>query len=181
MDERDKILMAHDWVRKLANGINPLTGNTVKEDDVVNNVHISRCLFYVADLLGKHTEKRSRPNSSRTSPFTASAVQKEKYNYVDAISISAFAREIEKLIPEDMKAIGYTLMTNWLVQRGLLRESEPDINGRTFKIASEKGKEIGIYSEDRESEGRGHYTITLYNRDAQRYLLDHLEEISQVQ
>jgi hypothetical protein len=50
MDERDKILMAQDWVRKLANGINPLTGNTVKEDDVVNNVHISRCLFYVADI-----------------------------------------------------------------------------------------------------------------------------------
>ena len=42
MDERDKILMAQDWVRKLANGINPLTGNAVKEDDVVNNVHISR-------------------------------------------------------------------------------------------------------------------------------------------
>ena len=55
------------------------------------------------------------------------------------------------------------------------------MNGRTYKIASQKGKEFGIYSEDRESEGRGHYLITLYNRDAQRYLLDHLEEISQVQ
>ena len=63
MDERDKILMAQDWVRKLANGINPLTGNAVKEDDVVNNVHISRCLFYVADLIGKHTERRPRSNS----------------------------------------------------------------------------------------------------------------------
>ena len=159
MEERDKILMAQDWVRKLANGINPLTGNAVKEDDVVNNVHISRCLFYVADLLGKHTEKRSRSNSSRTIPFAASTVRKEKYNYVDAISISAFAREIEKLIPEDMKALGYPLMTNWLVQNGLLRESEPDINGRTYKIASEKGKEFGIYSEERESEGRGHYPL----------------------
>ena len=60
MDERDKILMAQDWVRKLANGINPLTGNAVKEDDVVNNVHISRCLFYVAELLSKHTEKTTK-------------------------------------------------------------------------------------------------------------------------
>ena len=29
MNERDKILMAQDWVRKLANGINPLTGKPV--------------------------------------------------------------------------------------------------------------------------------------------------------
>ena len=103
MEEKDKIVLAQDWVRKLANGINPLTGNAVNEDDVVNNVHISRCLFYVADLLGKYTERRPRSNSSRIIPFTASAVQKEKYNYVEAISISAFSRELEKLIPEDMK------------------------------------------------------------------------------
>ena len=181
MDERDKILMAQDWVRKLANGINPLTGNAVKEDDVVNNVHISRCLFYVADLIGKHTERRPRSNSSRTIPFSATAVQKEKYNYVDAISISAFAREVEKLIPENMQTLGYALMTNWLIKKGLLTESEPYMNGRTYKIASQKGKEFGIYSEDRESEGRGHYLITLYNREAQKYLLEHLEEISKMQ
>lgn len=59
MDERDKMLMAQEWIRKLANGINPLNGNAVKEDDIVNNVHISRCLFYVAELLGKYSEKRT--------------------------------------------------------------------------------------------------------------------------
>ena len=159
----------------MINTDSPVAGS---EDDVVNNVHISRCLFYVADLIGKHTERRPRSNSSRTIPFSATAVQKEKYNYVDAISISAFAREIEKLIPENMQTLGYAMMTNWLVQKGLLTESEPDTKGRTYKIALLKGKEFGIYSEDRESEGRGHYHITLYNRDAQKYLIDHLEEIS---
>ena len=180
MEEKDKIALAQDWVRKLANGINPLNGNAVKEEDVVNNVHISRCLFYVADLLGKYTERRPRSNSSRIIPFTASAVQKEKYNYVEAISISAFAREIEKLIPEDMKALGYSLMTNWLVQNGLLMESEPDTNGRTFKVATAKGEESGIYTEERKRENGGHFLLTLYNREAQRFLLEHLEEISHV-
>ena len=180
MEEKDKIALAQDWVRKLANGINPLTGNAVNEDDVVNNVHISRCLFYVADLLGKYTERRSRSNSSRIIPFTASAVQKEKYNYVEAISISAFSRELEKLIPEDMKALGYSLMTNWLVQKGLLTESEPDTNGRTYKVATAKGEESGIYTEERKRENGGHFLLTLYNREAQRFLLEHLEEISHV-
>ena len=131
--------------------------------------------------MNKHTEKRPKSNSSRTIPFNASAVQKEMYSYVDVISVSAFARELEKLIPENMRTISYALITNWLVQKGLLVESEPDTNGRTYKIASEKGKGFGIYSEDRESEGRGHYLITLYNREAQKYLLEHLEEISKVQ
>lgn len=180
MDERDKILMAQDWVRKLANGINPLTGNAVKEDDVVNNVHISRCLFYVAELLSKHTEKTTKVDPTRNKPFVSSAIQVEKYNYVDAISISAFAREIRNLIPRDMQAVSNTSMVKWLLQEGLLKESEPDMKGRINKIATEKGKEIGIFNEERENNG-GHYLATLYNQDAQRYLLDHIEEISQVQ
>jgi hypothetical protein len=53
MEEKDKLALAQEWIRKLANGINPLNGNAVKEDDVVNNVHISRCLFYVADVMEK--------------------------------------------------------------------------------------------------------------------------------
>lgn len=179
MEEKDKIALAQDWVRKLANGINPLTGNAVNEDDVVNNVHISRCLFYVADLLGKYTERRPRSNSSRTIPFSASALQKEKYNYVEAISISAFARELKKLIPENMQSVSYKSMTTWLIQEGMLSETISD-NGHTYKITTEKGEESGIYTEERERENGGHFLLTLYNREAQRFLLEHLEEISHV-
>lgn len=180
MEEKEKIAMAQNWVRKLANGVNPLNGSALNEDDIVNNVHISRCLFYVADLLGKYTERRTKVDDNRTIPFNASAISKEKYNYVEAISISAFAREIRNLIPKDMQAVSNTSMVKWLLQEGLLKESEPDMKGRINKIATEKGKEIGIFNEERENNG-GHYLATLYNRDAQRYLLDHIEEISQVQ
>ena len=48
-----KLRTAQDWIEKLANGINPLTLEPVKEDDIVNNVHISRCLFFVSGMLGK--------------------------------------------------------------------------------------------------------------------------------
>ena len=65
MEEKEKIAIAQDWVRQLANGVNPLNGNVLKEDDVVNNVHISRCLFYVADLLGKYSERTKKPTSLR--------------------------------------------------------------------------------------------------------------------
>ena len=177
MEDKEKIVTAQDWVRKLANGINPLDGNAVKEDDVVNNIHISRCLFYVAELLGKLSEKTQKVNSIRNIPFVSSAIQMDKYNYVDAISISAFAREIRNLLPANMRAISNTSLINWLLQEGLLSISEPDSTGRAYKIATEAGKAIGIYTEERESNG-GHFLITLYNQNAQRYLLEHLEEIS---
>ena len=180
MEEKEKIAIAQDWVRKLANGINPLNGNVLKDDDVVNNVHISRCLFYVADLLGKYSERTKKPTSLRNIPFVASAMQVNKYNYVDAISISAFAKEIEKLIPENMQSVNYKSMVKWLMQEGLLSESERDSNGRIPKLATEKGSKIGVYNEQRERNG-GSYTITLYNRDAQKFLLEHIEEIALIQ
>lgn len=180
MEEKEKIAIARDWVRKLANGVNPLNGSALKDDDIVNNVHISRCLFYVADVLGKYSERRTKVDENRTVPFAASAISIEKYNYVEAISISAFAREIRNLIPRDMQAVSNASMIKWLLQEGLLKESEPDMKGRINKIATEKGQEIGIFNEDRENNG-GHYFATLYNRDAQRYLLDHIEEISHIE
>lgn len=180
MEDKEKLLVAQDWIRKLANGVNPLNGNAVKEDDIVNNVHISRCLFYVADMLGAYPDKTSRSNSTRTIPFNISALQKEKYNYAEAISISAFSRELEKLLPDNMKGVSYKYMIKWLMQQGLLVDSEPDSKGRTYKMASAKGNEIGIYTEQKERDG-GVYLATLYKREAQKYLLDHYEEISLVQ
>ena len=180
MEEKEKILMAQAWIRHLANGINPINGTVLKEEDVVNNVHISRCLFYVADLLEKYTKRTNKQGLLRNIPFEASAVQIDKYNYTDAISLSAFAKEIEKLIPENMKTVNYKSIVQWLIQEGMLIESAPDDKGKTYKMATEKGKVVGIYCEQRERNA-GSYHVTLYNRDAQTFLLEHLEEISQMQ
>ena len=177
MENNEKIATAKDWIYQLANGINPLNGATLKDDDIVNNIHISRCLFYVADLLGKFPETKKKTVSSRNIPFEASAIQLDKYNYTNAITISAFVKEVEKLIPENMKVVNYKIIVQWLIQEGMLIESAPDSNGRTYKMATEKGATIGIYCEQRERNG-GNYYVTLYNRDAQIFLLEHLEEIS---
>lgn len=53
MTELEKMQRAKMYIDKLANGINPLDDNLVAEDDVINNVRISRCLFYISDVLEK--------------------------------------------------------------------------------------------------------------------------------
>lgn len=46
--DKNKLKVAIDWINKLANGMNPLDGSTLSDSDIVNNIHISRCLFYVS-------------------------------------------------------------------------------------------------------------------------------------
>ena len=51
MTEIEIIARAQMYLEKLANGVNPLTNEEVAENDVVNNVRISRCLYYVSGIL----------------------------------------------------------------------------------------------------------------------------------
>ena len=44
------------YIDKLANGINPLDDSSIPEDDIVNNVRISRCFFFISDILNKVIE-----------------------------------------------------------------------------------------------------------------------------
>ena len=49
--ELEKIEYAKSFIDKLANGINPLDNTPIPEDDIANNVRISRCFFYVSGIL----------------------------------------------------------------------------------------------------------------------------------
>ena len=45
------LIHAQNYIEKMANGINPLTGKKVPQNETINNIRISRCLFYVNDVL----------------------------------------------------------------------------------------------------------------------------------
>lgn len=51
MTELEKIAYAKSFIDKLANGINPIDNQPVAEYDVVNNVRLTRCFFFVSDIL----------------------------------------------------------------------------------------------------------------------------------
>ncbi|MGN1443606.1 MAG: hypothetical protein ACI4XE_07140, partial [Acutalibacteraceae bacterium] len=53
MNDLETMKRAKSYIDMLANGIDPLTGETIRDDSVINNVRISRCLFYVSDVLNR--------------------------------------------------------------------------------------------------------------------------------
>ena len=44
---------ARVYMQKLAQGINPLDDSPVPEQELINHVRLSRCFFFVADVLGQ--------------------------------------------------------------------------------------------------------------------------------
>ncbi len=51
MTELETLERAKMYLEKLANGVNPIDGSRIPDEEVVNNVRLSRCFFYVADVL----------------------------------------------------------------------------------------------------------------------------------
>ncbi|MBQ3418293.1 MAG: hypothetical protein IJH32_10740 [Ruminococcus sp.] len=89
------------------------------------------------------------------------------------ISVSEITKRINQVIDDDSrKKLKATDITEWLLAEGLLKNVEA--NGKKYKLPTFDGTELGMTVERRENESGERYYVTLYNREAQAYLLDHL-------
>lgn len=175
MVDNNKAKIAKYWITSLANGINPLDGTMIKDDDIVNNIHISRCLFYVAELIGSAIENNEKPKREKKQPFNITAEELNRVNITDKTWISNLVKEINAVIPENMKHISNNTITRWLVENGYLKEILTD-SGAKIRRPTDTGLSIGISTEQREG-ANGPYISVVYNADAQRFILNNIYAI----
>lgn len=180
MTELEKIAYAKSYVEKLGNGINPVTGQVVPDGDVINNVKISRCLFYVSDLLRQMIEEKalSQPKGkSVKQPFQLDYEARKQFRYSESpISISEITRRINALIStEKMQKLSYKYLLDWLIESDFLKVI-PDANGKMTRNPTRNGTILGITLEHRESP-RGPYSVIVYNLEAQKFILDNLDGV----
>lgn len=176
MNDRNKSIIAKDWILKLANGINPLDGSTIPDGDIVNNVHISRCLFYVSELLGTYQIMSNKRSKAYENEFYIKLEDIEKVTIVERTGIASFVREINKLIPDNTRPISYGKILNWLMANGYLEEVEVDNFGKR-KNPTASGSAVGISAGLREGTN-GQYWAVEYNSNAQRFILSNINAIS---
>ena len=178
MTELEKIEYAKSFIDKLANGINPLDDTIIKEDNIVNNVRLSRCFFYVSDILRQVIENggANKKKSSKLR-FELSTEELTKFPYSNSpIAISEIAKRLNSLINDEaMKKISHRDLTNWLLSIGMLFEHS-SFDGKISKRPTEQGSNIGISTEVRTGQ-RGEYTVVVYNKEAQTFIVDNLEAI----
>lgn len=168
---------AKNYIEKMANGINPLTNERVSDNDLINNIKISRCLFYVNNILGEVISNGGAVNNiPKKIPFNITKEEISKYKYSEEdLTISKIVKKINELrTNENMTKLKATDVCNWLISVGLMIEGT--LYDKKVKRPTEKGKLIGMYVEHRIGTTMG-YDVILYKRGAQKFIIDNIEKI----
>lgn len=183
MTELELMKHAKGYLDKLANGINPLDDSILPDTDVVNQVRISRCLFYVSDVLRQLIDQggMAAAKQGKKLPFAITVEERDRFAFsTTPIPVSEIARRINDAVSNDsMKKFGYRAITDWLLAVGLLRE-QTFSDGKKKKYPTENGNKIGIFLEERTGQ-RGTYQVILYTEEAQHFLIDNIDAILEQQ
>lgn len=176
--ELDLKLVAHakDYIDDLARGINPLTKEELREDDAVNQVRISRCLYYVSDVLEAILRNGGVRVILEAQPFEPENIDLSQFVFSEKpITVSVLVGQINELKPPAMKKLKVTAVTNWLADHGFLRVET--INNKNRKRPTQQGVNLGLVERENINEAGIKYFTVLYTPQAQQFILDNLASI----
>ena len=180
MTELEKMQRAKMYIDKLANGINPIDDEPAADSDIINNVRLSRCLFYVSDILRQVIDNNGVVGKTKVSKkaFSISAENIRKFEFsATPITISEMTKRLNSVADLDTcRKLNYSAITSWLMEIGAL-ESRNSADGKSAKRPTEQGKALGISTEKRMGVN-GEYVVVLYNREAQQFIIDNLEAVT---
>ena len=187
MTELEKIEYTKGFIDKLANGINPLDDTPIPDGDLANHVRLSRCFFYVSDILRRVIE-----NGGITAPEVRTTRQRktEKQEFIlseevratlqaseDPVSVSEIAKHLNELIDQEtMKKISAAKINQWLLEQGFLKTIKL-ANNKQRRTPTQQGSEIGIFTEERNGQ-YGKYIAVLFSSSAQQFVYDHIDVIA---
>ena len=184
MDDLEIMQRAKTYIDKMANGINPVTDREAAETDVINNVRVSRCLFFVSDVLRQLIENGGVPAAQdgvpnakkKKEPFCLTDAQLTGFRFSeDPIPIKEITERFNELADEGHVKLTYTTLTSWLISVGLLQEMTAK-DGKQLKRPTDQGQALGIVTEKRLGRN-GEFTAVYYKKDAQRFIVDHLDAV----
>lgn len=176
MNKLDKAIL---YLQRIADGNNPVNNMPADDDAVLNNPNVIRCMFYVKDILeevkrngGKIVASKARANAKLKYPIDSLA----EFAYEEDKTISKLAEQLnEDIDKEKYKTISYNTITKWLKAEGLLEVVQ--VEERTASRPTSKGRDFGIYTEDRVNQRGQSYVSVLYNQKAQEYIVKNMSAI----
>ena len=183
MTELEIMQRAKQYIDALANGYNPLSGQPVRDDDVVNQVRVSRCLFYVSGVLqkvidnGGEVQKKKVPRSQKV-PFALLPEQIVQLKpHSSQQSASRITASINELIDtEKMQKLKTTDITGWLLSIGMLQDIETS-SGRKRKVPTPNGEMLGMKETSFINEQGVPTQYTVYDKNAQQFIFDNIETL----
>ncbi len=186
MTELEIMQRAKQYIDALANGYDPLSGQPVRDDDVVNQVRVSRCLFYVSGVLQKvidnggeiQRKKKTKPPKTVKEVFFLTHEQivllQSQNTALSATKVAAIANEL--IDDEHMQKLKGTDIAGWLLSVGLLQEVE-SATGRKRKVPTPDGEMLGMKETSFINEQGVSTQYTVYDKNAQQFIFDNMETL----
>ena len=177
--------IAIQYIRRMAEGRNPVNNRPAPENEVLTNVNVNRCLKFVEEIL---TDVRSaggtvglvQKSSAARKPSIAEIFPYEVlsgFKYEQDQQISYFLKQVTGLLPEDQSmTIQATMVTDWLRENGYLEKRMFKETGKENSVPTEKGIDLGLYAEKAGAFPNEYYRV-YYNQNAQQFIVDNLRRI----
>ena len=179
-----RLEVAVQYIRRMAEGRNPVTNRPAPDNDVLTNINVNRCLKFVEEILtdvhkaggqvGALPRKSApRPSLAETFPYEILS----EFHYEQDQQISYLLNQIGRPLPEDQKMpVAATVITNWMRENGYLEKRMMQDIGKENSVPTEKGMQLGLYSE-KAGMGQNMYYRVYYNEKAQRFIVDNFRRI----
>ena len=177
--DQAKLDVAIKYVERIADGCNPVNNVPLDNNDILNNPNIIRCMYFIKDILEEVRNNGGiiggKNGKEPTIPFPKEVL--DKFVYLEDKSITHVLNQIyEPIVDMNVKKVSVTKVTAALKEEGYLLDEPNPETGKTRKVPSEKGKELGIYLIEREYNGRMYQSVT-YNRKAQEYVVELIRKL----
>ena len=152
------------------------------DEDIINNVRLSRCFFYVSDILRQVIENggvgaTEKPKKEKKEPLQIPFEKRSSFAFSEKpIPASEIARRINDLgDSEKMQKLSYNGIISWLSEVGMLTWATA-VDGKKTKHPTPSGTEAGILIENRTG-SKGPYQVMVYNLKAQHFIIDNLDAV----
>ncbi len=175
--EKEKLVKAKEILRKMANGIDPLTGEEIEEGSFLHDPRMIRCLYFIEEVLNRAIDGHLKVTSSKVEVFVITEEEKRRIELPPGrIGVNEFARCVNRVIDlnKSRKLSGMELNKR-LKKMGVLAD-EPLDNGKSRTVVGPKSGEFGIETEKRNYNGN-EYEMILFNETGKKFLLNNLEAI----
>lgn len=175
--EKEKLLKAKEILRKMANGIDPLTGEQIGEGSFLHDPRMIRCLYFIEEVLNSAVDGQLKFASGKADVFVITHEEKSRVELPPGrIGVNEFARCVNRAIDfsKSRKLSGVELNRR-LKKMGVLGE-EALGDGKKRTVPGANALEHGIETEKRNYNGN-EYEMILFNETGKKFLLDNLETI----
>ena len=170
------------YVKRIADGKNPVNNQPMPEDSVLNEPNVIRCMFFVRDVLegvranqgeiGNSSSKRNRNKDQRIKDFPVEVLS--RFVYREDKGISKLIDQIyEPVAGQNFKKITGKFVNDRLIASGYVTEVYSEEFKRNIKVPTEKGIAIGMRAERIDYQTNSYISI-YYNKNAQEFLVRNL-------